>query len=120
MPNSSSMTRIVCTSALAGPILCRLPQDLLGARAVGIDLDSALPDPEDARAAADGVVADLEHGDDAVKLRAQLDEAQHDDILGDAGDAVEREAAERQRGRDRKSTRLNSSHDQISYAVFCL
>src|SRR2546428_2361542 len=25
-----------------------------------------------------------------------------------------------ERGRDRKSTRLNSSHDQISYAVFCL
>src|SRR2546421_2101600 len=24
------------------------------------------------------------------------------------------------RGSDRKSTRLNSSHDQISYAVFCL
>src|SRR5206468_4856203 len=24
------------------------------------------------------------------------------------------------RRRDRKSTRLNSSHDQISYAVFCL
>src|SRR2546428_1991170 len=24
------------------------------------------------------------------------------------------------RGADRKSTRLNSSHDQISYAVFCL
>src|SRR2546421_5635700 len=24
------------------------------------------------------------------------------------------------RWRDRKSTRLNSSHDQISYAVFCL
>src|SRR2546421_7181458 len=24
------------------------------------------------------------------------------------------------RSRDRKSTRLNSSHDQISYAVFCL
>src|SRR5712664_4680660 len=31
------------------------------------------------------------------------------------GMAVERDAA----GRDRKSTRLNSSHDQISYAVFC-
>src|SRR2546428_8436108 len=30
-------------------------------------------------------------------------------------------ALHRQRGRrDRKSTRLNSSHDQISYAVFCL
>src|SRR2546421_5990041 len=26
----------------------------------------------------------------------------------------------RTRRRDRKSTRLNSSHDQISYAVFCL
>src|SRR2546428_10156553 len=26
----------------------------------------------------------------------------------------------RERTRDRKSTRLNSSHDQISYAVFCL
>src|SRR2546421_7776790 len=26
----------------------------------------------------------------------------------------------RWQGRDRKSTRLNSSHDQISYAVFCL
>src|SRR2546428_5282321 len=25
-----------------------------------------------------------------------------------------------QRRQDRKSTRLNSSHDQISYAVFCL
>src|SRR2546421_2460758 len=31
------------------------------------------------------------------------------------------EAAEPHRhGADRKSTRLNSSHDQISYAVFCL
>src|SRR5206468_12961639 len=32
-------------------------------------------------------------------------------------------SAERMRrsaGRDRKSTRLNSSHDQISYAVFCM
>src|SRR2546428_2642835 len=27
---------------------------------------------------------------------------------------------QRRRDRDRKSTRLNSSHDQISYAVFCL
>src|SRR2546430_13781137 len=27
---------------------------------------------------------------------------------------------ERRRERDRKSTRLNSSHSQISYAVFCL
>src|SRR5438309_8378897 len=29
-------------------------------------------------------------------------------------------AAQERRGRDRKSTRLNSSHSSISYAVFCL
>src|SRR5206468_6988904 len=29
-------------------------------------------------------------------------------------------SGEHQSHRDRKSTRLNSSHDQISYAVFCL
>src|SRR5437870_9725172 len=32
----------------------------------------------------------------------------------------ERHAAAGQRARDRKSTRLNSSHVAISYAVFCL
>src|SRR5438105_5863921 len=35
---------------------------------------------------------------------------------GDDSAAVE----PRQRGADRKSTRLNSSHEWISYAVFCL
>src|SRR3712207_9411840 len=30
------------------------------------------------------------------------------------------EARRRREGRDRKSTRLNSSHANISYAVFCL
>src|SRR2546427_12891321 len=35
---------------------------------------------------------------------------------------VEREVSQRRSppSRDRKSTRLNSSHSQISYAVFCL
>src|SRR5206468_8207765 len=33
---------------------------------------------------------------------------------------VAEHAHERRRDVDRKSTRLNSSHDQISYAVFCL
>src|SRR5688572_32109091 len=37
-----------------------------------------------------------------------------------AGAVLTRRWAMRQRGRDRKSTRLNSSHSQISYAVFCL
>src|SRR5215203_6227933 len=37
------------------------------------------------------------------------------------GQQSEAEAAQRQGdGRDRKSTRLNSSHANISYAVFCL
>src|SRR2546430_1291646 len=33
---------------------------------------------------------------------------------------VARREVARGAGRDRKSTRLNSSHSQISYAVFCL
>src|SRR2546430_7487387 len=36
-----------------------------------------------------------------------------DKLLPSTSNAVER-------GKDRKSTRLNSSHSQISYAVFCL
>src|SRR5206468_11040509 len=74
---------------------------------------------------------------------AAADEALHDDLAGVGADAGGGEAGgqqgdrERQRGsaadqpgdsgvggldraEDRKSTRLNSSHDQISYAVFCL
>src|SRR2546430_13696267 len=33
---------------------------------------------------------------------------------------VQRRAGDQPGDRDRKSTRLNSSHSQISYAVFCL
>src|SRR5688572_2419220 len=33
---------------------------------------------------------------------------------------IEREAVDKEKTGDRKSTRLNSSHSQISYAVFCL
>src|SRR2546430_11066708 len=39
---------------------------------------------------------------------------------GKAVAAWQRDAALRLAERDRKSTRLNSSHSQISYAVFCL
>src|SRR2546421_9379792 len=39
--------------------------------------------------------------------------------LGQSGDTGPARLGERQM-QDRKSTRLNSSHDQISYAVFCL
>src|SRR2546430_11316829 len=37
-----------------------------------------------------------------------------------SSDPLRLAAAERARWLDRKSTRLNSSHSQISYAVFCL
>src|SRR3989337_3931841 len=37
-----------------------------------------------------------------------------------AGDVVAADQLDRTAGRDRKSTRLNSSHGSISYAVFCL
>src|SRR5438105_10063844 len=40
--------------------------------------------------------------------------------LEDHVDAVRLEAFDPARERDRKSTRLNSSHEWISYAVFCL
>src|SRR5437879_10549569 len=44
--------------------------------------------------------------------------AAHGAVLGSAGRARARER--RDPARDRKSTRLNSSHRCISYAVFCL
>src|SRR2546428_10285676 len=54
--------------------------------------------------------------------RLHRDHPRRDDV----GDEGSRRAFNGRRGclshmhRDRKSTRLNSSHDQISYAVFCL
>src|SRR2546430_7239293 len=47
-----------------------------------------------------------------VCLREEVDPRRHDRQTG--------ERAHRFAYRDRKSTRLNSSHSQISYAVFCL
>src|SRR5712691_6030565 len=46
------------------------------------------------------------------------DDPRQDQRQGDRGEHPERIGAERPG--DRKSTRLNSSHSQISYAVFCL
>src|SRR5262245_63714921 len=42
------------------------------------------------------------------------------DVVADLGDGVARLAAVDDGEEDRKSTRLNSSHLGISYAVFCL
>src|SRR5690606_41308668 len=49
------------------------------------------------------------------RLGILLDVARHDRVASSAHRDVERGA-----GPDRKSTRLNSSHVKISYAVFCL
>src|SRR3712207_7075210 len=51
------------------------------------------------------VVADGREGEAVARAQEQEDQSDHD---GDEGK------------RDRKSTRLNSSHANISYAVFCL
>src|SRR2546430_9810807 len=40
--------------------------------------------------------------------------------IGDEGGEIDRGARSFEDIEDRKSTRLNSSHSQISYAVFCL
>src|SRR5688572_31001959 len=53
----------------------------------------------------------LKHHAAILELRADLDRASV------VGPQTEDAAAN---ARDRKSTRLNSSHSQISYAVFCL
>src|SRR5689334_24538845 len=55
-------------------------------------------------------------------FRSQSHGQRHHEDVGEHDGRVERVAVERlERGtRDRKSTRLNSSHSSISYAVFCL
>src|SRR3989475_6821512 len=68
------------------------------------------------------LVAHLADHDD-VRVGAQ--ERPHHDREIEAGLFVDLDLAQAQKGRprfrgDRKSTRLNSSHSQISYAVFCL
>src|SRR3712207_7462129 len=56
-------------------------------------------------------------GQTATAIRALMD--MRPDKARVRRDGVEREVAV-ERVRDRKSTRLNSSHANISYAVFCL
>src|SRR6266496_2705182 len=58
------------------------------------------------------VVAVRERGDEKLAHPGPLE-----DLLGDDQASGERPHVD---GQDRKSTRLNSSHVEISYAVFCL
>src|SRR2546430_11864177 len=54
------------------------------------------------------------------QARMRRDTRQLAPVGGDAAGAVQCAETLEQIPRDRKSTRLNSSHSQISYAVFCL
>ena len=57
-----------------------------------------------------------EEGQDGSQDAAEPQSAE----AGDGEDAADQQGEQVQSSGDRKSTRLNSSHDQISYAVFCL
>src|SRR5688572_32273820 len=59
-----------------------------------------------------------EYGDVAC-TRFVVDGARHEEQRAFVG-GVRDQIHQRRDDRDRKSTRLNSSHSQISYAVFCL
>src|SRR3712207_8276207 len=64
----------------------------------------------------------LDIDDDRLLLVLDHDvlEGVHDAVLVDADHDRDRLADELDLAADRKSTRLNSSHANISYAVFCL
>src|SRR5205085_8798887 len=61
----------------------------------------------------DGLVVDLQY-------RVDLFEARTVERMGEHLEVLLRGMVEEPWRGDRKSTRLNSSHSQISYAVFCL
>src|SRR2546430_13530315 len=61
---------------------------------------------------------DRDDPDEPAQTRAQEDAGQVRDR--GVGEVDRARVAEHPEQQDRKSTRLNSSHSQISYAVFCL
>src|SRR5689334_24130187 len=64
-------------------------------------------------------IVDLEVRSFVVRMQSR-DVAPTIVALRDTVEKVRRDEIERHRKLDRKSTRLNSSHSSISYAVFCL
>src|SRR5207249_11552542 len=83
----------------------------LGAQSAHVHVDGARLDLVGARVAPDAVQQELarEHAPRGPHQGVQQVELLRRELHGDAGDR-----------QDRKSTRLNSSHVSISYAVFCL
>src|SRR2546430_10629419 len=68
------------------------------------------------RAVAAALRRDARPGEVVASARRNLDGA---GVTGAADEARERHGVVGAAALDRKSTRLNSSHSQISYAVFC-
>src|SRR5206468_12255233 len=69
--------------------------------------------------------SNLHHGTDVGSTQARLcrappDGSRDQPLRGKRAEHHRHENVAGNTGADRKSTRLNSSHDQISYAVFCL
>src|SRR2546427_1117018 len=109
VPTSSMI--LYTLSAMAGSFLVCL-EVVLFAAAAFIALARRLEQPGRAHAPADA------HGDDPPALLPPAQLVEQRPGHARAGHAVG-VAGSRMTG-DRKSTRLNSSHSQISYAVFCL
>src|SRR5690606_40521172 len=63
---------------------------------------------------------ELDKREAELKLRRAELESEHRELVHRIKAEAAAEAEEAARKRDRKSTRLNSSHVKISYAVFCL
>src|SRR2546427_1991022 len=62
----------------------------------------------------------IEQSQGVLQLRPVDGEGAREDRQGAAHEGRRDEQYHACKGEDRKSTRLNSSHSQISYAVFCL
>src|SRR5690349_22390590 len=83
-----------------------------------LSLHDALPISRRRRLAQLGL--EVEVAEDAVEDRERRADVDH--VVEQLADRPEEPRLQRREGddRDRKSTRLNSSHVEISYAVFCL
>src|SRR5438309_4087024 len=68
------------------------------------------------RAQLESAEVDLER----VRTELAASEAEERDLAAKLGKARQKAAPQLAEAVDRKSTRLNSSHSSISYAVFCL
>src|SRR5205807_6293332 len=80
-----------------------------------LPISGRLAHPVEAEGLADRVVEPGHSGQRPARSFGEIDE-----IAGDGHGLQNGDGAGLVRGRDRKSTRLNSSHLVISYAVFCL